>query len=185
MSTATPTCDPVSETYLEVKGLIFDTVYKHVQLYGGDFDEMLSEANVVFMRVYKIYKPERGAFSTLLVTCIYRELTDMLRKRIADRPFWGSSIDADRGNGSMADKIQDTHVGKFDRDGFASSLSHHAQIVLNLTLNAPKEIAEIAIGKGDEPRNWRSTIRDFLYNNGWSSEEIATSFDEIRNALIG
>jgi len=37
--------------------------------------------------------------------------------------------------------------------------------------------------KGDQPRNYRSSIRQYLAELGWTAARVAESFNEIRHAL--
>lgn len=55
--------------------------------------------------------------------------------------------------------------------------------VVDLLFESPKEIADVAIGKGGYAKNWRSTIRQYLLGCGWAYEWVQRSFEEVRRAL--
>jgi DNA-directed RNA polymerase specialized sigma24 family protein len=182
----------ITETYLEVEKLIFDTVHRFIRLYGGDFEEYVAESNVVYMKVYEAFDPERGAFSTLLVTSIWNRLIDVSYDRSEAMKVHGASLDAAKDDGgSLAEMVADHRPANFNLEEFASDLTEDAKSVLRMVLKSPKEfgphlsdmIEEVAMGKGGENRNWRSTIRNYLWEVGWSVERISKTFSEIGAAL--
>jgi len=173
----------MEDTYLEVENLIYHTVHDYLKSHSGDFEELVAEANLVFVKVYEVFDPSKGALSTLLVSSIWRRFIDIGRKKSNEKSVWSVSSNVDRGNGTLEDGLADHRVGEFNFIEFATGLTEDAKLVMKLALESPEELAKEAIGKGDAPRNWRSSIRWHLYNLGWSVDRVASSFEEVRMAL--
>jgi hypothetical protein len=70
----TTSVNPVEQTYLDVELLIKTTVHKFQRQYGGDFDDMMGEANLVYMKAYMTYNSSKAVFSTWLCNCIWNKL---------------------------------------------------------------------------------------------------------------
>ena len=172
----------ISDTYDDVERLILSTCHRFQRRFGGDFDDLASEANFAFLRAYETFDESKGfEFSTYLVTVIWNRLTDLSYYEDRRKGIRGMSIDCENEEGNRySGLIEDKSVAKFAREEFYEHLSADAQMVARLTLDSPKEIADIAMAKGNEDRNWRSTIRNYLYDLGWSAGRIAESFNEIR-----
>ena len=166
-------CLAVDDTYQEMYGLIRHTVRGFVQEFGGDFDDLLAEANSCFMAAYNDY-PGNPKFSTWLRNYIRWELLDGLRpkarrnkrtERIGEREF------------------PDNH-STFTVQTFLRELGGDAQLVAKLVLDAPAEISTVAEAKGGQPRNYRSTVRAYLRGLRWGADRINESFEEIAKVLI-
>lgn len=161
---------------------IFGIVHNFIRKFGGDFDELVAEANLMFMKAFNEFDPEKSKFSTYLHTVIYNRLLDLL---YADQRHRMMSLDNETADGTTyASQVPDAHRSNFSFVDFAQGLSKDASTVLQLLDNSPEELAVLAIGKGGHPRNWRSSIREYLADVvGWNTTRIAKSFLEIQGAL--
>lgn len=189
---------PIDDTYEDVKKLISHIVTAFHRSYGGDWEEMFAESNIVFMNVYKAFDPARGSFTSVLGTSIENRLKDLMFHN-ARRKTW--SLDADGSGGkfgsngvamlgrkdnhrmTLAADIPDRPDCTFHLEQFAENLSKDAVTVLKLILDSPAELAAMAEAKGGTPRNWRSTVRDYLAGLHWHASRIAESFSEIQEVL--
>ena len=174
----------ISQTYKDVENLIWSVCSDFVKIYGGDIEDAVSDANLTFVKAYEKHDESKGKFNTYLVTAIWNGLISSLRSRIDLKKKRGVSLDAQHGDMSLAEVVEDKRTRKWDRREFASDLSEDAKFVLGLVFDI-KKIEEVAEGKGGEPRNWRSTIRNYLFDLNWAAEEINASFAELGNALRG
>lgn len=165
---------PIGETYIEVEKLIYHTVNKFVARFGGDTEEYVAEANLVYMRVYEAYDPAKGAFSTLLVTSINNRLMDMSQSAYRKSKVHSS---IDEHEIQPVDRHHDFRIGEFLED-----LTADARMVVDLVLH-DSPVSDAAAGKGGEIRNWQSSIREYLRGLGWSARKIGSVFSEVSAAL--
>jgi len=164
------------ETYLEVEDLIRKEVWRICKKWGGDFDELMAEGQAVFMAAFDSYSADSGIqFTTWLVNQIRWTLTDQVRSRI--------------GRNKRFEQVDDQQIAGGYRDwkpaDLLDDLHEDARLVAKLVIDTPEEIARIYFAKGGQPRNLRSTIRDYLVDLGWTTVRIAESFREIGRALSG
>lgn len=171
----------IAETYADYEKLIYATVKRFMDRYGGDFQEMLCEANYAFMKAFYAWDAGRAKFSTLLVWCIWNALKTLRNNKIKDETRCPVHIDAENDDGkSLAGNLQDvTFEYNFE------NLTSDARDVMNLILNAPDDLFDAVIAKGGQPRNWRSTLREYLEDMGWTRRRIMQSFIELRSAVSG
>lgn len=176
---------PIDDTYEDVKKLISHIVTSFYRRYGGDWEEMFAESNVVFMHVYSVFDPSRGSFNAVLGTSIENRLKDLLFHN-ARRKTWSLDVDSstDDSSGKMvAADVPARPDCTFNFEQFSEELSNDAVTVLKLIFQSPEDLAAMAEAKGGTPRNWRSTVRDYLAGLQWHANRIAESFSEIQEML--
>ncbi len=165
----------LQETYKEMELLVYDTVHKFRRRYGGDFEELNSEANLIFMKACSTYNPEKGQFSTWLVFLLRNGLIDNLKKRIKDsQHVTYGDIDEHRQDGS--------HQNHF-LINLKDQLKEESKDVLSLILDMPKDLEAMTLLRGGHPSNLRSSLRDYLLEYGWTVNQIKNSFLDIKKAL--
>ena len=93
----TLTINPKEQTYLDVEKLIKHIVWKFQRKYGGDFEELLGEANLLFILAYNDYDKEKAKFSTWLTFYITTRLQNKLLKEtkhpMSQNRLWVLSAD--------------------------------------------------------------------------------------------
>jgi hypothetical protein len=168
------TLDPVSTTYLDLQNDLNALAFCFTRRYGGEYEENRSEANVGFMISYHEHDPAIAPFVPWCKWKTWKHLQEQHRK-IAYR----------RGITKM-----EQHEEEFAKDeprfrlvDFIDELSEDARQVVSLVFDTPKGLVPIIQSKGNEPRNLRSVLRDYLKGIGWSAKQITDSFSEIERAL--
>lgn len=175
---------PVTDTYVDTEKLIYRVCHGFRRCNGGEFDELVGEAHVAFMNAYHDWTPGGGMeFTSYLGLCIYRRLIDWHKKRKRQQAVWSTLLSETAGENGEELPIEDTTPEPFDVEEFKAELSADAQTVINFLFNSPRELVDLAEGKGGKPVNWRSSLREFFTDVGWASSQVTKSFDEIREAL--
>lgn len=172
------------ETYALVKNLIFDQVYKFHRQFGGDFDDLVGEAHEAFLITHSEYitghassgRAYRDNYATEIRRSVWYCLFDAMRlrtRRQAAAPFCYIAEGQDFA----------AHEHEFKYEQWIEDLSDDARFTVKLMLDPPEEIEAVAMVKGGQPRNYRSTVRDWLQQHGWNSERISRVFNEVKVAL--
>lgn len=173
----------VTEVYLDVEKLIYKTVSRFIARHGGDFEEYVAEANVVFLNCYRLHDPARGMFSTLLVTAINNRLINFGKNELRYNNRYGSNtIDASTEDRMCvaAGDIADDSSGGYD----FGDLGNDARTVLRLVLTASGEFRDAIIGSGKGAKDWRKSLKKYLLiEMGFSTEDISNVFTEIGAVL--
>lgn len=169
---------PVAATFHEMKGLIRSECNRHQRMRGGDLEELMSEAQSLFMDAYASYDAARGAFTTWLVTVLRRGFNTVART-IARR---GAKL----GERVILDVVPDRDrvSTPFSMDSFLEPLSDDGRHVVTMVLEAD-ELLDVVHAKHnrDDGSRWRSVLRLQLKDQGWSRSRIVKTFTEISEYL--
>lgn len=161
--------DQIERAYSDLKNLIYKLTHNFQRRYGGDFDELLSEAHMHFLRACDNYDPERGA---KLITVVYHYVRNGLnRSRQKPRVLRGAPPSIRRENVQL-ERIPD-HQRQRGLVRLQEELSEDAQAIVRLTLTV----------NGQQIKHKRRQIVDFLCEYGWCAREVVRSFREIREVL--
>lgn len=144
--------------YADAEKCILATCWRFKAKYGGDLDEILSDANWKFISIYPRYAAS-GKSKPFLVACITNALLDGLRSRLRQPKQLQQS-----------DWVPATGFQRpFDHDEFLASLTPDAATVVKLVL-VNEEFSRIS-------------LRAHLTRLGWDAKRISSSFFEVRLAL--
>lgn len=172
----------IEDLFDQYKRLVNDVAWKFVRGYGGDFEEVQADSYCYFVESIRGYDETRGTqLSSHISFWIWSRLLDKWRAQTTRRNQIGPILHSDSPSwlaNEAIDKCSD-----WDLSEFLSSLTEDAKTVVKLCLETPKELAEVADGKGGSPRNYRSTVKQWLESSGWTYKRIKESFDEVRDAL--
>lgn len=140
--------------------------------HGGDFDELLQEAELIFVDYYRHCTSE-------LFEERYKQV---IRWRLLDN---AKKIAKEHARRSGADLLTIPEPRHFDLPRFIEDLSEDAAEVATLVINPPQDVIHAArLKRGEhDTRSLRGAVYDFLYDIGWAASRIAESIKEIREAL--
>ena len=175
---------PMTDTYEDVRLLIYNVCNKFWLKNGGDMDEYVGESNIVYLRAYNTWKPDKGTkFSSYLQTCIWRHLISFhkraqgrLERRIVPVNF---SDETNKYEGLLATRDRPADI----IGDFVSDLSSDAASIVRLVVEAPAELVSMVKSKGGAPCNWSSSIKSYLKGLGWTHGRIVDTFEELAGAV--
>ena len=136
------------------------------QFTGGkiEFDDLMSEAKIVFFRARKTYDPSQGAkFSTYLYTLTRNHLINLCRR------------EQRRPTVSLDERFTASVV---DQQSIWDGVSDDAHVIIDLVLEAPKELIELLT-----PMKGRAAVVRYLKQLGWSTLRVKRAVVEIQEAL--
>jgi len=165
----------LAETYEDVQKSIAITVRRVMRRYEGfDFEELLAEANLHYIRAFKAYDEEQSQFNTWLTAYIYKALLGYIRDEC--RQIHPSLNDENVNTDSL-------QVLSFSVIELLDELGQDACTALHLFLDTPKEIIDIALSNGKAHRHLVAGLKNHLFGMGWTMHRIIKSFEEIQNVL--
>jgi len=150
----------ITQTFLDVEKLIIHTARRFWQRYGGDLDELISEANEWFMVAYDSFDPERSSFSHWVSLIVYRGLQQTLKQTTKRASFLGERIEYE------PEARHDFNIKMLMID-----LSDDAKLVMGLFLKTNIQT--------------KSKLTKALTKLGWSKLRIQIAFDEITKLISG
>lgn len=176
----------VSEEYKNYEKLVYHTVHRFVKKYGGDSEEYIAEANVVFLNAFEKFDRTAGyRFSTYLVRSIWNRLLNVAKREMDHNRRYNTSLDSGPdGLASRASLVPDSG----DSGWAFEDLGHNARTVLDLVLRAPAEIrASLSFTDGlsisETAKEWKKAIRGYFKHRGLDMRVVDRAFDEIREAM--
>ena len=170
--------DTKTQTYEDVQKLIYKMCHLFRRRHGGEFEELVAEANVAFCKAYEHWRANGGAcFSTYLATAIYRRLLDKKRTARRRAHVWKE--------GQWYDFQVPAPAGGWQRlSALVEGLSEDAKTIVQLVLDTPAELLSEVKSRGGKSCNWRTSILDHLADDaGWKQNRVSRAFQEVRAAL--
>lgn len=152
-----------SAHYDSVSKLVYYVTHKFHKQFGGDLTELQSEAHEHYTVAATKYDPQRSKYSTWIHYYIWYGLLKTY-KRTKQRQITASQL--------PKDIIAPTH---FNLKTFLEGLSNESKQVAHFALTS--------LNKRRGKHSKRRTIVNVLQHLGWSGQQIAKSFREIREAL--
>lgn len=181
---------PIAQTYEDVHPLILKVCHTFRRRYGGDWDELVGEANEYFMRAYRRFNRHKGRFSKRVAYCVWVCLLDKHRVRRSRetklprvRPFkrrddggWEREYDV------ITNAAQPI---RFNLTQLLGEVSHDAAHAIKLAVDPPPKVVRRVsqIDKLKRPKARRSALVEYLTDLGWSMARVLESFKEIAEAL--
>ena len=178
MATATA-LDPRSETFYDVKNLLHKIVHKFRRRYGGDYQELFSQASLYYVKAYNTFDPSRGSFTKRIGYNVWMDLLSEKRRQaiaVKNRPAY--CWDPDWFECVAEQERRGLNVARL-----LGTISPDAAFVIKIVLDLPVPPE----GDGWRPHkcpsySHRSLIR-FLSGLEWTGQRILESFAEIKEAL--
>jgi hypothetical protein len=161
----------VIDTYEEHQKLLFHICHNFRKKYGGDFDELMGQANLAFMEAYNSFDRKKGEFSKRLAVMVWAALFEPMRKEAR--------------RNSMLGKVE-TPLELFGMDypHFGQDeLSEDARAVWNLVTSMPETLRQDARKCGGIEKAGKRCIYDYFRGMDWPRDRIRNTFQEIREAL--
>lgn len=181
----------LTETYNDVEKLIYFVCHRFRKKYGGEFDELLSEANEIYMDAYRSHDPERGPFHKHLQAKIWGGMISTLRKRLQRN----RTVSVKRGkvfrvsdcsNVTIDESMKQRETIPFDERKLYA-MSRDARFIVDLARNPTREINFLITcmltPKITTAEAHRRAIIDLLRHSGWNEKRIIRAFNNARKHL--
>lgn len=172
--------DALAETYIDIENLIYKLVWRFKARYGGSFDELVAEANLLYILAFDSYSEADGLFSTWVYGRIWHGLQTFL-KRITQRNKYGTTF-CSLSKGSH--KVMNERPGHFHLSDILEEVGQDSKTLIRLVLYPPEGITKDDLEKGFSVRGTRTYLKQYLYQTlGWPKKRIRESFGEIGRIL--
>src|SRR5690349_16887843 len=159
--------------YRENEKWIYEICHRHVRRYGGEIEEIISRANLLFVQqALPFYNPDRSEFTNWLHTVLSRGLAKSRRAefRRKKKVKW------------VSDEVMQ-YMGERQALPFQDELTSDAQEVIRLALALPKTLRREAKNMGGAGVHKRRCIYEYLRGSDWSHKRIMRAFREIKESL--
>jgi DNA-directed RNA polymerase specialized sigma subunit len=164
--------EATSKKFHEVELLIHRTCQDFRLQFGGNYEDLFSMAQEIFLIACQDYDETKGAkFSTYCRNMIWFRLQD------ANRVIQNRLKIIPRVDSSEMDSTETLTTSDFDLMEFIdeSNLSSEAKTVIRIAIHNKKVPSSV--------RDGQAAIRKILVGRGWKSAAVSIVFDEIKSAL--
>lgn len=170
--------DALTETFLDIENLIYKVVWDFKDHYGGDFEQLLAEANLLFVLAYDTHNEAKAGFTTWLHFCIRKGLLSF-KRRIRQENKYTKFFPLEETNPTHEKFYQPLCFFElFDEFGADSKQ------IIELILNPPTELVGLVFEEGKyNPHTFKAELRTYLSSLGWTGRRIKESFNEIREVI--
>lgn len=165
------------ETYMKHRKMLLKLCWEFHALTGADMDDLISEANLVFVESLNLYRGDVGAFSTWLYRSVQFKFMTLMRQR-------GKKLKRER---SLPQLVELADNSRFDEnillDIALSDLSLSSKIIINLIFSDDSPVTVRCDESGWAKRISKASIREYLKETGWSGKKISACFKEISDLV--
>ena len=164
----------LSETYEDMQGLIFETAWRFWNSHGGDIDEYIAEANLLFIKAFDCYDESKSKLTTWVVTTINNGLRDFIRTEYRQTHV------------SMSDEFESQSSKGFSVMELLDEMERDCHTIIQLFLETPQEILLSALA--DKNRRGvkglaKNRLKNRLRQMGWTICRIKKAFEEIKTVI--
>lgn len=165
--------DILTETYYDVIGLIIETAKTAHKTLGGDLDDLIAQANLIFIEAVHSHKKNTAPFLAWLILQIKWGLFNYMKKQ------WHQT------NQIQQNPTQTKLCSAIET---LDELSKDAITIIKLFAEIPKETLSNIINtnthrRGPKPLNVHRRLRNRLRQEGWTPKQTKYAFDELKQAL--
>lgn len=171
--------DILTETYKDMQKLVAGAAWNFWYIYGGDVDDLIAQANLIFIDAFDTYDSSRSKLTTWLTFKIRKGLFEYMRNGNGHR-LMHARIDDE------FIKKQPAPNGDFSVIELVDEMEQDARIVLQLFLETPREVMVNILNSNRRidhaQAHMRKRLRNRLRQMGWTVRRIRKAFEEIKNA---
>lgn len=175
MSTMTLMQTPCEETYEDVQNLLYKISHRFKAKYGGEFEDLFSQANEHYLAAYNSYDSNRTKFSTWLWFTVWHAMLETMRNAARKHGQCPRDYSIELTTVSLREQ--------FDLQTFIRDVSEDAATVVKLLFECPHEISEAFAPSKVRISSIRTNLVNRLLSMGWAGKRIACVFQEIKEAL--
>lgn len=161
-------------TFRDTEGWVIQTVRDFTRRYGGEYEEWLSEAYVLFMEAYKQHDQHRSRFTVWVRNYIWNHLFNLWQKGVGRNnrlPRVYEDLD------KIAAREETFYVSEW-----LEELTDDAREAASVVLEDIPDF-RLALQGRLAPHYMKLALREVLKDFGWTASRICESFLEIREAL--
>ena len=166
----------ISETFSDVDKFIRCICHKFLKHYNfnpcGDYDDLNSEANLIFLDAYQNYDPQKGSFTNHIHFRIWHGLLEKLVENSFLKVKGTSEI-----NELIPAPKENQLIDLLDE------LSDDATTITKLLTDTPKDLQDIIIEERKEIKRGKAILFRYLRKVGWTHKRIKETFKEITEVV--
>jgi len=179
--------DILAESFKEIQYMLWQIVLTHHMKYGGNLDDLYSEAQEIFLFAHMRHDEMKGNLNTWIHFIVSHQLQQYCRDE--NKRLHGCkniSLNNLISNNNKSTSLPTNLIAKKKRndlDVLLSQVGDDCKNIIYLILFPPKDFEEESQIQR-KPRQWKDFIREYLhFNMKWSINRIKMAFNELKQAM--
>ncbi len=172
--------DILEETYKDMEKLILKVTWKFQTRYGGEIDDLIGQANLLFILAFDEYDESK---KTQLSTWLWHYI---------NRGLWNYIKTENHKNNHISIDDEDKNINPQTSDSFSilellDELEQDTLLIIRLFLETPNELIASILNEGKQMNHiqgfMRRRLRNRLKQLGWTLKRVTEAFDKIKEAI--
>ena len=159
----------LNRRFRSVEKLIYQTVGIVQKEMGGDFEELKSEAFVIFVQADESYDPNQSEYTTWIRFKVYHKLYNFRKKEMRAKRIRPEDYNKTALHDNLGEILAD--------------LPNDARTIVDLFLQTPQELMDLFELSGGNVKDVMSVTAGYLKSFGWSRRRICTAYKQIGKAV--
>lgn len=172
--------DILSESFNAFEHLLQRIVEQHHATYGGDFDDLFSEAQEIFLNAHQQHDEMKGKIGTWIYFFVSKRL---LEKRRKDNRLKKHIKSIPLNHAVETEEDLELKVKRKDLEILLSEVGEDCKNIIYLILFPPKDFEE-EFSKHKKPKYCKNFIMEYLhFDMKWHMQRIKNAFNELKEVL--
>jgi RNA polymerase sigma factor (sigma-70 family) len=176
------TTDACSETFRDVKQLIYKVAWRCHRKTGIPLEDCVAEGQLAYCYAYKYWDPDKSVrFTTYLHKVLENTMKDLVHdyRRQHIRNIDPEVLDQRQGL-IRQDYIRQGYIGWFD--SLTQELSDDARTILTAIIEGPAELASLHLKRNQS--TMKHMVVKYMVKLGWSVARVIDGLSEVEQALV-
>jgi len=184
--------DILTESFKEIQNMLHKIVLSHYQTYGGDLDDLFSEAQETFLLAHMRHDELKSSLNTWIYFIVSHRLQEYCRRETR-RLHGCKNVSLE----NLMVKNYHEHTAfivpvplqmeakekRKDLEMLLSQVGDDCKNIIYLILFPPQDFEEEA-SRQKKPSQWKNFIREYLrFNMKWTINRTKKAFNELKRAM--
>lgn len=167
---------PTYNCYQDYEKSIKKLVWYYCKRSRFSFDELLSEANIGFLKAVDTYDENKSCFHTYLIVVVGNRIKNYINQK---EPIFNDDVNLVSSNRNPEQECSFRNL--------IENLSAEAREVVDTVLNTPGEmielVKEMTSNRQGKMHLYKTTITRYFRSKGWRFDMINAAYSEIKSIL--
>jgi len=180
--------DILTESFKEIQNMLHKIVLSHYQTYGGDLDDLFSEAQEIFLLAHMRHDELKSSLNTWIYFIVSHGLKDYCRRE-SRRLHGCKNVSLENLTSRNPTSILPVPIKleakkkRKDLEVLLSQVGDDCKNIIYLILFPPQDFEEEA-SRQKKPSQWKNFIREYLhFNMKWTINRTKKAFNELKRAM--
>jgi hypothetical protein len=167
--------DAIAETYADLRLLVYQLTHRFARRYHIEFEDLISESHVIFVKACQRYDPTGGmSISSWVYSKLWWGLIDHMKREMRHHLAHRHENIDDHQHIESGREAPDFLIG------VRNELNFDASAIISLIVNANNDLAIVCKWNNVRRKGgFKKAIKEHLYDMGWTREEVKQSFKDI------